>query len=412
VSFEAPALFPPARELAPKLGDRGLFGGLAPLVYMNHAGISPPSILVKKAMQTQLADYMKRGAAAYPSWAEQRLRLKRSLAKLIGAASADQLALVQNTTSGVVAVAQCLDWRPGDGVVVFEGEFPSNVTPWQVAARDRDLTLHWLDGRRYLTHETEELSRLEATLAGGGVRVVAVSAVQFQTGYAMPLAAMSSLARRYGARLFVDAVQACGMVPLDVVSLGVDFLACGAHKWLMGVEGAGFLYATPDAAADLVPRLAGWLSHEDAIDFLFEGEGKLLYDKPIRRGVSFLEAGNVSASAFAALEASLGPLEELGVAVIFDHVQRIHDAIEQRAVEMGFQSLRAPHGGGRSGSLCLRPPRGVDVLAVYRHLVAQGVACAVPDGVLRFSPHWPNAIDEADQVVLTLEHALVPAVSS
>jgi selenocysteine lyase/cysteine desulfurase len=393
VSAEAPALFPPARELTPRLGDRGLFGGLAPLVYMNHAGISPPSILVKKAIQTQLTDYMKRGAGAYPSWAEQRARLKRALARLIGAASSEHVALMQNTTSGVVAVAQCLDWRAGDGVVVFEGEFPSNVTPWQVVARDRDLTLHMLDARRYRTHEADELSRLEATLATGGVRVVAVSAVQFQTGYAMPLAEIGALCKRHGAYL-------------DVVALGVDFLASGAHKWLMGVEGAGFLYASPDAVGDLVPRLAGWLSHEEAIDFLFEGEGKLRYDKPIRRGVSFLEAGNVSASAFAALEAALAPLEELGVAVIFEHVQKIHDAIEGRALELGFESLRSSRAAGRSGSLCLRPPRGVDVLSVYRHVVTQGVACAVPDGVLRLSPHWPNAIDEADQVVLTLEHAL------
>jgi selenocysteine lyase/cysteine desulfurase len=399
-------LFPPARELAPKLGDRGLFGGLAPLVYMNHAGISPPSILVKKAIQTQLADYMKRGAAAYPSWAEQRTRLKRSLARLIGAGSPDHLALVQNTTSGVVAVAQCLDWRARDGVVVFEGEFPSNVTPWQVAARDRDLTLHMLDARRYRAHEAEALERLEAKLAAGGIRIVAVSAVQFQTGHAMPLAAIGALCKRYGAFLFVDAVQACGMVPLDVVSLGVDFLACGAHKWLMGVEGAGFVYASPGAAEALVPRLAGWLSHEDAIDFLFEGEGKLRYDKPIRRNIAFLEGGNVSASAFVALEAALAPIEELGVGVIFEHVQKIHDAIEARALELGFESLRASQVAGRSGSLCLRAPSGVDVLSVYRHLVAQGVACAVPDGVLRLSPHWPNAVDEADQVVLTLEHAL------
>lgn len=406
MTIEAPALYAEARELVPKLGNRDLFSGLEPLVYMNHAGISPPSVLVKKAVQTSLTEYGKKGAAAYPRWAEQRSRLRGKLATLIGAASPADIALTQNTTSGVIAAAQCFPWNAGDGVIVFDGEFPANVTPWQQAAATFDLALTMLDARAYLDDEEAALDTLRGALAKGGVRLVAVSAVQFQSGYAMPLARMAALCHAAGALLFVDAVQACGLLPIDVRSMGIDVLASGAHKWLMGLEGAGFLYASPEANVAWVPRLAGWLSHEHAIDFLFEGAGKLRYDKPVRREIAFLEAGNVSGVSFAALEASLGPILHFGVRPLFDHVQAIHDAIEPRAIELGYRSLRAKHAAGRSGSLCLAAPPGRDVLELYRGIVAQGIACAVPDGVLRFSPHWPNAVDEADQVVLTLEHVL------
>lgn len=403
---EAPLLYPEARELTPKLGNRDLFSGLEPLVYMNHAGISPPSILVKKAVQTALLEYAKQGAAAYPRWAEQRMRLKGKLAKLIGAEGPETLALVQNTTSGIISIAQCFPWEAGDAVVVFDGEFPSNVTPWQSAAQSFGLEVIMLDARAYAADADAELERLRKTLSSARVKLVAVSAVQFQSGFAMPLEKMSALCHAAGAVLFVDAVQGCGLVPIDVQALGVDFLAAGAHKWLMGLEGAGFLYASPRVSDALVPRLAGWLSHEEPIDFLFEGAGKLRYDKPIRKAIDFLQGGNLSCVSFAALEASLGPILTFGVETIFEHVQKIHDVIEEKALELGYVSHRAATPAGRSGSLCLSPPEGRDVVELYRGIVAQGVACAMPDGLLRFSPHWPNAVDEAEQVTLTLEHVL------
>lgn len=401
----APQLFPNAPELRPVMGNRDLFSGLAPLVYMNHAGISPPSILVKKAVNTALLDYAKLGAGAFPHWIDQRQRLKQSLARLIGAEE-NELALMSNTTFGVIAVAQSLDWKVGDGVIVFDGEFPANVTPWQMAAQKYSLALTMLDGRLYLQDQEAALQQLREVLERGGVRLVAVSAVQFQTGFRMPLAEMASLCHQHGALLFVDAVQACGVVPLDVRSAQIDFLASGSHKWLMGTEGAGFLFASRSAFSHLGRSLSGWLSHEEPVDFLFEGAGHLRYDKPVRNELSFLEVGNVSTISFAALEAGLSALQHFGIEAIFAHVQLVHDAIEGRAIELGYRSLRAALPASRSGSLCLLPPVGKDVRLIHRGIVAQGVACAVPDGVLRFSPHWPNAVDEAEQVVLTLEHLL------
>lgn len=403
---EAPPLFRDAPELSPRLGNRDLFGGLEPLVYMNHAGISPPSVCVRKAVTTLLTDYGKRGAIAYVSWAAQRDRLRGKIAALVGASSPDTIALTLNTTRGISDVALCFDWKPGDRVIVFAGEFPANVTPWQQAAATFGVTVTILDGRRFVTDEAGVLSDLESALSGGRVRVVAASAVQFQTGYRLPLSEMSRLCHERGARLFVDGVQAFGMTPVDVEVSGIDFAACGAHKWLMGIEGAGFLYAHPDATRDLIPRVAGWLSHEEAVSFLFEGPGLLRHDRPIRSDIRFLEGANMSATAFAALEASLDLILRLGRDVIFEHVQKVNDAIEGPAVELGFRSLRAASADSRSGSLCMMPPEGVDIVPLYQEIVRQGVACATPDGNLRFSPHWPNAVDEADQVVLTLEHAL------
>lgn len=389
----------PTLEATARLGDRSLFPDLGDLIYLNHAAISPPSRPVQQAVTQALTDYATQGAGAFGPSVATRQRLKARLGRLLGVPAAD-LALTSGTTAGVQAVALSHPWRPGDGVIVFEGEFPANVTTWQQAARHFDLRLESMSLDPYAASAGADLSPLAARLARGDVALVAVSAVQFQTGLRMPLAEMADLCHRHGAALFVDAIQAAGVVPMEAAAWGVDYLAGGGHKWLMATEGAGYLYAAPDRAAALRPLLAGWLSHDEPLGFLFEGPGHLRYDRPIRPTIDFLESSSAAALLYAALDASCALIEQLGVAEIFAHVQRCHDVLEAGLVERGFTSLRAPDEARRSGNLCLIPPEGVDPVALMPALSGAGLSCALPDGRLRLSPHWPNDLDQC-QVALS-----------
>jgi len=394
----------PVQGFTAKLGDRSLFPHLEPLVFLNHAGISAPSRPVRQAVITLLDDYAARGTGAYPAWSAQRRRLRDKLGRMVGA-SGEDIGLVQSTTAGIIAIALCFPWREGDRVVLFSGEFPANVTPWLRAAELFRLTPVLLPVEGFQTAGGDGLARLEEELKQGA-RLVAVSAVQFQTGLRMPLAEIGALCRAYGAELAVDAVQACGVVPMDVEAAQIDYLACGSHKWLMGLEGCGFVYIRPDRLPSVRPTVAGWLSHEDAVGFLLEGPGRLRYDRPIRRKADFVEGGNVNAAGYAALEAAVDLIQQIGVESIHAHVNTYNDGLEAGLVERGFQSLRSPDPPRRSGSLCVLPPEGVPVVELHAEMLHLGVSCAIPDGVLRFSPHWPNALDEVDQVLLTADEAL------
>jgi selenocysteine lyase/cysteine desulfurase len=220
----------------------------------------------------------------------------------------------------------------------------------------------------------------------------------------MPIEAMAKLAHAAGAELFVDAVQAAGAVPVTVGS--VDYLAAGAHKWLMGLEGAGFLYVSPARIEALRPNTAGWLSHEDPVDFLLRGPDLLRYDKAIRRRADLFEGGNVNTAGLSGLEASVDLIQQLGVPAIFAHVNRILDAIEPALAERGFPSLRAQDPRQRSCTLSVRPPSGVGVVDLGREMAARGVACSTPDGLLRFSPHWPSDVGQAAVVLAAVDGAL------
>lgn len=389
----------------PRLGDRGAFPRLRARAYLNHAGISPPSLYVEDAVQGVLESYSARGVEAIGPELERRARLRAAAAAIVGAAPA-QIALTFGATRTLVDLAVCIDWRPADRIIVFQGEFPANVTPWQQAAQASGCSVEMLSLAPFWGGSGDGLAQVEAALRRGGVRLVAVSAVQFQTGLQMPLAALAALTSAYGALLCVDAIQAAGLLPLDFASLGVDFLVTGAHKWLMGMEGAGFCAISARGMAALQPRVAGWLSHDDPVSFLMEGRGHLRYDRPLRSGPSFLESGAPNVLGHAALLAAIDPLLELGLPAIWAHVQAWNDAAEAVLLDRGFRSLRSPLLEQRSGVLAVDPPPGVDPVRLHAALNQAGLACALPDGRLRFAPHWPNALDEVGLLAEGLDAAL------
>ncbi len=390
---------------AVRLGDRSLFETLRPAAYLNHAAISPPSKPVREAVHAVTEDYARDGVGAFMSWLEQRQRLKSKLAGLVGGQLND-IAFSANTTRGLTDIALCFPWRSGDRVLSFEGEFPANITPWQRAAELFDLELKLLPQPRTAQDPAQLLSALEAELRRPKTRLLAVSAVQFQTGLQMPLEAIGKLCEQAGVQLAVDAIQACGVTAVDVRKQRIDYLSCGSHKWLMGLDGLAFVYVNPARVEQLRPHVAGWLSHVDPLAFLFEGPDKLRYDRPIRKSADFIEGGMSNTVGAAALEASLDCILSLGVERIFAHVSAYLDLLEEGLLERGFSSLRAAEPAGRSGILSLLPPEGLDVISLFQAIDPLRVSCSTPDGVLRFAPHWPNDIAEVSGVLGAIDEAL------
>ena len=204
----------------------------------------------------------------------------------------------------------------------------------------------------------------------------------------------------------MDGIQACGAVPLNMKELELDYMAVGGHKWLMGLEGAGFLYVQPEKAPLLHHHTAGWISHEDPFRFLTEGAGHLDYGRPLRTTADQFEGGTLSAVGFAALGASVPILLELGVETIYRHANTYLDALESGLSARGFQSLRGPRKHQRSCILALACPTGISAPELNTLLKTQGVIGSTPDGMLRFAPHWPNALAEVPRVLEAVDRAL------
>lgn len=394
---------PPLPPMKARLGDRSLFPDLVPWAYLNHSAISPLSAAARHSLDRAVDGVSREGLASFAVGSAQRRRLKDTLGRLIGAAGED-IAWVKGTGAGMSALALCMPWSPGDRIILFEGEFPANVTPWLQAVQHFGVKPVFLPLTDFARPDGPDFTRLDAALTEGA-RLLAISAVQFQTGLQVPLAAIGARCRAHGCEMAVDGIQALGAVPIDVDAMAIDYLVSGGHKWLMGPQGAAFAWARPEKARALVPRVAGWLSHEHPVDFLVAPD-HLRYDKPIRSRLDFIEGSAPNSLGYAALEGAVHCIEQIGVERIFDHVQRWHDAIDGPMIERGFTSRRSPDPARRSGVLSYAPPKGITAVQLSVLLGERGVACSTPEGLLRFAPHWPNALGEVPLVLGALDEVL------
>lgn len=381
------------------LGSRDLYPKLQFPVYLAHSAIAPISAPVEQRMMNTMTVYAQQGMGCVMQFVEERESLRGSLARLINA-TPEEIALTKNTSEGITAVAQSLKWNQGDRVVLFKGEFPSNITPWLQAAKQKNLTPIFLSKPQKPAHVLEEI---ESTLKQGA-RLLSLSAVQFQTGFRMPLSEIGTLCKKYDCLFFVDAIQACGAMPIDVKTQHIDFLSTGGHKWLMGVEGTACTYIKKERLPLIGHHLASWLSHQDGLSFLFEGAGLLRYDRPIKQDASFLEGGVANAIGFSALDAAVNILLRLGIEEIFAHIQKYIHPLEEELQQLGFQSLRVQ--GAESSILSLLPPKGYTVMNLVPQYAQRGVCITGPDGLLRIAPHWCNNNQEHESFLAITKEIL------
>ncbi len=369
--------------------------------FLAFAAISPLAASVVAALRRWTDAYAARGIGAVEGWLEAKERLRSGLGRLLGVGPS-RLAITSSTSQGVDLIARSLRWGARDALLCFEGEFPTNVHAWRRHA-DRIGLRAVLEP---LAAIGPDGSGLDILLERHRPRLVAVSAVQFQTGRRMPIAEMARRCHAHGALLFVDAIQAAGVVPLAVANAGIDFAAGGAHKWLLGAEGAGWLYVAEGREAHLDPAGTGWLSVEEPARFLGV-EGALDYDARLRPVPQCFEGSSMSALSVVALEASVALVEAFGVEHVFGHTQRWHDAFEPLLLEEGFVSHRSSEAAERSGILSFSPPPGVTSAPLAAALRRRGVVVTTPEGLLRFAPHLVNTLDAipdlAGRVVAALD---------
>ncbi len=412
LGFMAAPTLPPAPlsyGVAPQWGDSSLFPHLAYRAFFAHAAIAPLNELGRRAMDHYAVSLGQWGNGAFPMWMAQRERLRETFARMLGV-TPSQVGLSSGCSHSITDVALALPWSKGQFLVSFEGEFPANVVPYQQAAQAAGghVRLLPLPPAHSPTAAEAILHAVEDAFQSPYERVahLAVSAVQFQTGLRMPLVELGELCDRYDVTFLVDGIQGCGVLPLNLAELGVDAFFTGAHKWLLGVEGAGASVLSHDLARRLSPRTAGWLSRECGADFLFKGQGLLRYDQPYLPAPRVFEGSTANAVGLAALEAGVDILMHLGPQQIYAYVQQLHDYIEPRLVERGFVSLRSPDTDLRSCILSFVPPEGVDVCSLFAGLEERGVRVSIPDGVLRLAPHFYNTQAHADVLLGAIDEIL------
>jgi len=349
------------------------------LIYLNHAAVSPLSKPSAEAMRWLATDGELYGSLHYDQWMASYESLRLATAAMIGA-HRDEIAIVKNTSEGIATIAMGIAWNPGDRVVVFDEEFPANLYPWQ------KLEAKGVELRRLSVHDP--LERVEE--ACRGARLLALSFVQYLSGYRADLTAVGEICRRHNVFYFVDAIQGMGAFPLDVRASHIDALAADGHKWLTGPEGCGVLYVRREVQEQVEPVEFGWTNVAKYADYSSR-------DMSLRSDAGRYEPGTLNTIGIYGLLAAMKLLLDVGIERIADTVQGLGDRLAEGAQSKGYEIMGQRTKATGAGIVTIRKA-GVDARMVVKHLRDQGVIAAPRQGWTRLSPHFYISPDEIDRV--------------
>jgi selenocysteine lyase/cysteine desulfurase len=364
---------------------RHLFPITEEYAYLNHASIAPYSVPVAKAMDDFIARRHRRGWLDAQKW-EDRLEEVRGLIAQLIVADPEEITFVSNTSHGLNIVASSIDWREGDNLIGAETEFPANVYPW--------LNLQRLGVEVRLAPARDNRILVEdiAALMDGRTRLVALSFVEFATGFRNDLRAIGQLCRERAIYFCVDGIQGLGALDLKVTQSSIDFLAAGGPKWLMGPIGAGFLYCRRALIEKLTPTRVGWWSVVDRDDFF-------RYDSPLRDDARRFEEGSLNFLGIHGLGASLELLLEVGIPRIEERVLGLTDYLIAGLQERGYH-ITTPVASPkeRSGIVCFNHPHHALDDLEQRLRKARVIICKRGQAI-RVSPHFYNDETDIDQLL-------------
>ena len=363
--------------------------------YVNHAAQSPLARDTVAAINEHLGQRHNGTMMTYERDMEVITECRERIRTLINASDARQIAFAANTSEGLNRVTSGLDWRPGDEIILNSIEFPSNVYPYRKLEPlgVRCIFVDAADG-------TIPVERIEAAITPR-TRMVAISAVQFLSGWRADMEAIGALCRDHGIWFVVDGIQAAGVTPVDVQRWQADALATGGLKWLMAPMGIGFLYLSDRLCGQLKTPDPGWLSVEEPWDLL-------RYDQPLRTDATRFESGVANIPGIYGLNASIGLLLQTGIEHIFGQVRLLVSQLREGIRNSGLQAagltpFTSDDPGRQSGILTYCLPEALDHEALELGLREEGIFVSIRDRKLRFSPHGYNTEEDIGYILRATE---------
>ena len=355
-------------------------------IYLNHAAVGPLPLSVQKGMQERMQIRATNPAAAW-DLGIQRYDEGRELAAELVNGVANRIAYIQNTSHGISLLAQGINWKAGDNVIIPDREFPSNVLVWE-SLRKRGVEIRRaqsVDGRLLPDHIHK--------LLDARTRVVTLSQVQYYNGYRVNLEKIGEICRHSNTYFFVDGTQSIGAINADVEKSHIDALVVSAHKWMLGPIGIGFMALSERVMAEIEVAVLGWLSIEEPFDFdkepvLLENAGKF-------------EPGSENGVGMYGLVERLRTIKQLGPQQIENRIIHLTDYLcaELSARNFTIESPRdAEH---KSGIVTFAHPE-INSKLLLKKLEESNIQASLRNGNIRVSPHYYNSEDEIDAVL----HAL------
>jgi len=368
---------------------RSLFPAAQKYTYLNSAAVSPIPTTAIEAVNWQLNDVAENGTLHFSDWVDTKNRARTLVAEMLKVRP-EQVAFLRNTSDGVASIANGLAWNAGDNIVSFEREFPANFYAWRRVRDEFGVELRLCPERDGRIDLDEFIALIDSN-----TKIVAISAVQYASGYKADLERIGRAARAVDALFCVDIIQGFGAMPFDLPAQFVD-AACGAsHKWLCAPEGCGIFYLSDRARERVKPTLVGWISVETPWDF----EDR---EQPLKPTALAWESGTGSSALFYGLEQSLRLLHETGTENIARHLDELSDHLCDSLAGKNYDIISSRAAGEKTAIVCIKHRDGLTANQIAGELESNKIIVS-PRGVrLRIAPHFYNNMGDMERLVEAL----------
>jgi selenocysteine lyase/cysteine desulfurase len=347
------------------------------LVYVNSCSQGALSDAVRDSYAAYLRDWEEQGAP-WEYWVEREEAARVAFARLVGA-SPDEIAVTTSLSAGVSALASGLRYARRSKIVTTELEFPTVGQIWHAQESRGARVVH------------VPLDQFERAI-DDDTAVVSITHVSYRTGEMIDVQEVVRLAHERGALVLLDAYQSAGSVPLDVKELGVDFLAAGTVKYLLGSAGLGFFYCRREVLEKAWPTATGWFADEDifAMD---------IHDYSPAATARRFQAGTPPIPSIYAGISGIELIESIGIEETREHVLHLNAHLVAGIDELGG-TVVTPRERERHGALiCVKSTHVNELVAA---LGRWGIVTSERDGNVRISPHAYNSLEDIDLVLEAL----------
>ncbi|WP_437200706.1 SufS family cysteine desulfurase [Planctomicrobium sp. SH664] len=286
-----------------------------PLVWMDNAATTQkPQCVIDELSRFYATDNsnIHRGAHSLAARATDAYEdARQKVQKFLGAGSPQEIVFVRGTTEGINLITQTCGRKflqPGDEIVLTTLEHHANIVPWQMVARETGAVIRVVPVNDSGEILLEEYQRL----LGPRTRVAAFTHANNSLGTLLPVAEMTRMAKRYGARVLIDGAQSVAHIPVNVQELGCDFYVFSGHK-IFGPTGIGAAYVRSELL-EIMPPWQGGGSMIKNVTF----EETTYSDPPAK-----FEAGTPNIADAVGLGAALDYVTQLGLPQIARHEHQL-----------------------------------------------------------------------------------------
>jgi selenocysteine lyase/cysteine desulfurase len=362
------------------------FPTLANWTYLNTAFAAPPPQEVIEADHAFLEQRVD-APDALGSWTCVVDEMRASVAHLIGA-QPSEIGFTTAAAEGENIVANGLDWRAGDNVVLDDLAYPTAPVLWQHHQKTHGIEVR-LVGNVGGRVDFDDIERV----VDRRTRLISVSHISYINGFRYDLRELADLAHAHGAILYADATQSVGALHLKVRDEEVDFLTCGVYKWLLGPVGLSFFYIKEEWQDRLPPSEFGWWQIQSYAFSEDETRRVEASQSPLWQTARRYEPGSLNFQAIFGLRPALQLIEDLDPAWIEERVLSLNSYLREQLETLRL-TLFTP-AGNRSG-ICTFFTDEESSLVEYLRRQSIAVTGRTGSGQIRVSPHFYNTTEEID----------------